>query len=140
MKKKVVSLLLVTAMAVTAFAGCGKKTTAADLDTPVEITSCGKVLNIFCWNEEFKSRVEDHYPGYEKTDATSGKPIELTNAFATITADTNNKTSLIVNRKPAVLPSTGGSGIYFYIIVGGAIAGAAAYFITKTKKEEKQLS
>ena len=74
------------------------------------------------------------------TDATSGKPIELTNAFATITADTNNKTSLIVNRKPAVLPSTGGSGIYFYIIVGGAIAGAAAYFITKTKKEEKQLS
>ena len=28
----------------------------------------GKVLNIQCWNEEFKSRVTDHYPGYEVVD------------------------------------------------------------------------
>ena len=26
----------------------------------------GKVLNIYCWNEEFKSRLTDHYPGYEE--------------------------------------------------------------------------
>ena len=32
----------------------------------------GKVLNIYCWNEEFKSRVTDHYPGYTETDATTG--------------------------------------------------------------------
>ena len=25
----------------------------------------GKVLNIYCWNEEFKSRLTDHYPGYD---------------------------------------------------------------------------
>ncbi len=31
----------------------------------------GKVLNIYCWNEEFKSRLEDHYPGYEEVDATT---------------------------------------------------------------------
>ncbi len=33
----------------------------------------GKVLNVQVWNEEFISRVTDHYPGYTKTDATSGK-------------------------------------------------------------------
>ena len=32
----------------------------------------GKVLNIYCWNEEFKSRVTDHYPGYTEVDATTG--------------------------------------------------------------------
>jgi hypothetical protein len=33
----------------------------------------GKVFNIYCWNEEFKSRLTDHYPGYEEVDATHGK-------------------------------------------------------------------
>ena len=33
----------------------------------------GKVLNIQVWNEEFKSRVTDHYPGYEAVDETHGK-------------------------------------------------------------------
>ncbi len=33
----------------------------------------GKVLNIYCWNEEFKSRITDHYPGYEEVDGTNGK-------------------------------------------------------------------
>ena len=33
----------------------------------------GKVLNIYCWNEEFKSRLTDHYPGYEEVDGTHGK-------------------------------------------------------------------
>lgn len=32
----------------------------------------GSVFNIYVWNEEFKSRIEDHYPGYEKIDATHG--------------------------------------------------------------------
>ena len=32
----------------------------------------GKVLNIYCWNEEFKSRLTDHYPGYTEVDATTG--------------------------------------------------------------------
>jgi hypothetical protein len=32
----------------------------------------GKVLNIYCWNEEFKSRVTDHYPGYVEVDGTTG--------------------------------------------------------------------
>lgn len=33
----------------------------------------GKVLNIYSWNEEFMTRVVDHYPGYEEVDATTGK-------------------------------------------------------------------
>ena len=33
----------------------------------------GKVLNIQVWNEEFKSRITDHYPGYEAVDETHGK-------------------------------------------------------------------
>ena len=32
----------------------------------------GKVLNIYCWNEEFKTRLEDHYAAYTKVDATTG--------------------------------------------------------------------
>ena len=91
MKKKVLSALLATAMVATMFAGCGSKaddaattddaaaTTddaaagddAAAEDAPAEEE--GKVLNIYCWNEEFKSRLTDHYPGYEEVDATSGK-------------------------------------------------------------------
>ena len=33
----------------------------------------GKVLNIQVWNEEFKNRITDHYPGYEAVDETHGK-------------------------------------------------------------------
>ena len=92
MKKKVLSALLATAMVATMFAGCGSKaddaaTTTDDAaattddaaagddaaaeDAPAEEE--GKVLNIYCWNEEFKSRLTAHYPGYEEVDATSGK-------------------------------------------------------------------
>ena len=53
-------------------------TKAPELDTTVEAADIseeveGKVLNIYCWNEEFKSRLTDHYPGYEVVDATTGK-------------------------------------------------------------------
>ena len=33
----------------------------------------GKTLNIYVWNDEFISRVTDHFPGYQKVDATTGK-------------------------------------------------------------------
>ncbi len=60
MKKKLLCVLLTTAMATSMLAGCGDK------------ASDGKVLNIYCWNEEFKSRVTDHYPGYTEVDGTTG--------------------------------------------------------------------
>ena len=53
-------------------------TKAPELDTTVEAEDIsseveGSVLNIYCWNEEFKSRLTDHYPGYTEVDATHGK-------------------------------------------------------------------
>ena len=49
----------------------------------------GKVLNIYAWNEEFKSRVTDHYPGYEEVDATHGK-IGDVDVVWTITPNNDN--------------------------------------------------
>lgn len=76
MKKKVVSALLCATMVATMFAGCGSKEsdnnastpdtskadTSSEVSEPAEDT--GKVLNIYCWNEEFKSRITAHYPDY----------------------------------------------------------------------------
>ena len=101
MKRKVVSVMLSTAMLATLLAGCGAaaetaapeaaateeaaeaaeateatEETAEATEETAEATAAedeGKVLNIYCWNEEFKSRMTDHYPGYEEVDATTGK-------------------------------------------------------------------
>lgn len=62
MKKKVLSLVLATAMVASTFAGM---TANAEEE--------GKVLNIRVWNTEFQERLVDHYPGYEKVDDTHGK-------------------------------------------------------------------
>ncbi len=64
MKKKALSVLMAASM----LAGL---TAAAAV--PAAAEEEGKVLNIYCWNEEFKSRLTDHYPGYEEVDATTGK-------------------------------------------------------------------
>ena len=83
MKKKLVSTLLCATMLAGMLAGCGGKKTesnttdknAADAVTEAASQAAdeGKVLNIYCWNEEFKSRITAHYPGYEEVDATHGK-------------------------------------------------------------------
>lgn len=47
----------------------------------VEATSLpdeGKVLNIECFNEEFKTRVVDHYPTYVEENASTGKIGDVT--------------------------------------------------------------
>lgn len=70
MKKRVLSMLLIAAMAVSMLAGCGNKNSE---------NSAGKVLNIYVWNDEFRTRVEDCYPGYEKTgDQLVGKIGDVT--------------------------------------------------------------
>lgn len=71
MKKRVVSLIMVAALAASMFAGCGKKEAA-------ETSSEGKVLNIQCWNDEFRGFFEQHYEGYEKIDDASGKIGDVT--------------------------------------------------------------
>lgn len=91
MKKKMVSGLLAATMVAGLLFGCGGGDTteapAASDDTTTEAASSedggddaaevaedtGKVLNIYCWNDEFQSRIIAHYPGYEEVDATTGK-------------------------------------------------------------------
>lgn len=106
MKKRLVSLLAVAAMTATMFAACGNTDTASTDASAgdgakagetataeggaVELPEdTGKTLNIQVWNEEFKSRVTDHYPGYEEVDATHGK-IGDVDVVWTITPNENN--------------------------------------------------
>ena len=63
------------------------ESTKAESTAAVEGTT--STLNIYCWNEEFKTRLEDHYPGYEKIDATHGKIGDVAVNF-NITPNTDN--------------------------------------------------
>ena len=115
--KKLTALLLTGALAVSALTGCGSSSSstetaateaateaAAETEATDDVTEAetadaaeeteaaadeGKVLNIQCWNEEFKSRLEDHYPGYEKVDDTTGKIGDVTVKFHITPSDDN---------------------------------------------------
>lgn len=79
MKKKVIAALLVANMCVGAFAGCGDsakeenspstKSEAGDnsASSSDDGTEEGKVINIYCWNNEFRERVEAVYPEVKET-------------------------------------------------------------------------
>ncbi|WP_026507074.1 ABC transporter substrate-binding protein [Butyrivibrio sp. MC2013] len=77
MKRRLISILVTSVMATSLISACGSagSTTIGDEATPrsATIADDGKVLNIYCWNEEFKSRITDHYADYEEVDATHGK-------------------------------------------------------------------
>ncbi len=67
MKKRVISTLLITAMAVNALAGCGKSSgseTAEALDSGE-----GSVINVYSWNDEFRERLEAVYPEVKETSS-----------------------------------------------------------------------
>ncbi len=68
--KKMLSVVLSAAMVAGMAMGAAAPAMAEEAE--------GSVLNIYCWNEEFKSRITDHYPGYEEVDATSGKIGDVT--------------------------------------------------------------
>lgn len=71
--KKTVAFVMSMALAVTAFAGCNKKDdskTGGDASA----TNGGKVLNIYCWNDEFKRRFEAYY---QKDNADKLKGIDV---------------------------------------------------------------
>ena len=97
MKKKLVSALLCTAMVTTMIAGCGSKggnDSEGGSGTKVENDGAGeeesgKVFNIYCWNEEFKSRITDHYADYEEVDATTGKIGDITVKWNITPSDDN---------------------------------------------------
>lgn len=106
MNKKLVSTVLCTAMAATMVTGCGS-TGSGSSSAPAETGSAasstgeqssasstgtgeqGKVFNIYCWNEEFKSRITDHYAAYEEVDATTGKIGDITVKWNITPSDDN---------------------------------------------------
>ena len=54
MKKKLLSMLLVSSMVAGILSGCGTSDESGK-----------KVLNIWCWNDECQSRFNDYYPEVE---------------------------------------------------------------------------
>lgn len=85
MRKKLLSVLLCTAMAATMLTGCGgndggssngstsSSSNGSSEEAKVTATDDGKVFNIRVWNTEFKERVEKFYPDYEQVDKNTGK-------------------------------------------------------------------
>lgn len=94
MKKRFLAVLMTAVLAMSMLTGCGSK-----------VASDGKVLNIYCWNEEFKSRITDHYPDYEVVDEVTGKIGDVTVKWnITANADNayqNNLDSTLLNQDSA---------------------------------------
>ena len=74
MNKKLASLAMTTAL-VGAFG--------------VNALADGSVLNIRAWNEEFKTRLENLYPGYETVDGTHGKIGDVDVVWTIVPSDDN---------------------------------------------------
>ena len=94
MKKKLVSALLCTAMVTSMIAGCGStggndSSGAGTNSKEASADEQGKVFNIYCWNEEFKTRITDHYADYEEVDATTGKIGDITVKWNITPSDDN---------------------------------------------------
>ena len=77
MRRSMLGLLLSATVAASVLTGCGGGSTP-EATTAAATEGAGKVLNIAAWNEEFKSRLIDHYPGYEEVDGTTGKIGDIT--------------------------------------------------------------
>jgi len=60
MRKRLVSLALCSVMVLSTLAGCGAKKSGSK-EVNLDPDKQGKVLNIYCWNEEFKGRFESYY-------------------------------------------------------------------------------
>ena len=75
MKKRVVSIMLIAAMAASLAAGCGKSSDSGNGGASSGGSSSagassgeeGKVINIYSWNDEFRERVEAVYPEVKET-------------------------------------------------------------------------
>lgn len=62
MKRKLLSVLLAATMAAGVFAGCGSPAAESSSADGSVSSEEGKILNIWCWNDEFQSRFNDYYP------------------------------------------------------------------------------
>lgn len=117
------------------------------LDPENEILSSYSVKIEFVGDDD-----QDHsnVTTYTAGEDANGNVISFLNDAGTINDDaslTRNdeadpvaETTLIVNKKLGLLPATGGSGIFFYLGIGGAIAAVALFFLSKNKRELDELT
>lgn len=74
-KGKLLGIGAAVTMAAGMLAGCTGTTTSggstADSSSQAQAAE-GKTLRIYCWNDEFQSRVEEFYPGYDKNTSKIG--------------------------------------------------------------------
>jgi hypothetical protein len=69
--------------------GSGSSESTYSKDFQYTTSSDGKVFNIYCWNEEFQSRLISHYKDYEEVDATTGKIGDVTVNWIITPSDEN---------------------------------------------------
>ena len=67
MKKRVVAVLMAAVTVAGLLAGCGGSTDSGSGSGGAESTEEGKVINIYSWNDEFRTRLEAVYPEVEST-------------------------------------------------------------------------
>ena len=76
--KKALALTMALIMTLGTMAGCGaaSSSTAASTAAPASTASSaapaaeGKVLNIYCWNDEYRTRMTALYPDYDDAKQT----------------------------------------------------------------------
>ncbi len=91
MKKatRISAFVILLILSATCLYACGRKNNDKDKKT-LGVSNGGQVLNIYCWNEEFITRVADHYPGYEEVSATEGRIGDL-RVIWTVTSNEGNQ-------------------------------------------------
>jgi hypothetical protein len=78
MRKKALCVFMTAAMVASMLTACGDSSNSNSGSSTSESSSDGKVLNIYVWNEEWRTRVEDYYPNYEKVSDEEGKIGDVT--------------------------------------------------------------
>ena len=76
----------------------------------------GKVLNIEVWNEEFKSRITDHYEGYEAVDATTGKIGDVTVNWHITPSDDNAYQNNLDSKLPGNVDAAADDKIDIFLV------------------------
>ena len=121
--KKAMSLLTATAMAATLLAGCGGGAASSSAAPAADSTSTeasstaaepaadaaaeeGKVLNIWCWNDEFQSRFNDYYPGVKEIAADKSTTTLDNGVTVKITTTTRISWTRPCSSRTAPLPMT----------------------------------
>lgn len=65
MKKLIKGIIVLLSLGAVILSGCKKtEENSAEAYTEPLCSDGGKVLNIYCWNNEFEQRMTDYYPGY----------------------------------------------------------------------------